>query len=164
MNRGSDGDLVWSAPVDELRIGLSFERRTPTSPEVTLGFLNVGTAPRRIYFIRNPVFRSFQSSLYGTTTLGEIRALVPVSPPHGYVVGRDDFPLLEPHAPHLVTQTLGVEIGAGVHLSTLEWTYRNRIARWQPGLQTLDGETQRLFGDDEHPDLWVGEIEVGVRP
>ena len=43
---------------------------------------------------------------------------------------------------------------------SVTWTYENDITRWEGGAQTLDGVTEPLFGGEEIPHIWTGELVV----
>jgi hypothetical protein len=38
----------------------------------------------------------------------------------------------------------------------------NVYGEWKGGVETLDGQTKSLFGDEEIPYIWLGEIESTI--
>jgi len=135
----------------------SIPRDTPW--DVGLVFKNTSERPLRIYFVRNEVFRSFQSR-FDALFYGKPMSITRISPPHGYVVTEKDFHWIGTKSEMLFHQTLSLSeagIKEDVREFTLQWTYENRLSRWEGGVRTLDGVTKTLFGGKEIPYLWRGE-------
>ncbi len=158
-SRSSD-TLAWSTPVDGVRNGLAVVDMQPGLIRLRLGFANQVDRPKRLYFLNNAFFRSFQSYFLGVDKNGATVLLTPPSPGHGYRVSEKDFLLLQPGEPVCVNQDLRLSERDPVALTRLAWIYRNDIARWPGGIQTMDGPTRVLFEDDVHADLWVGELRA----
>lgn len=116
--------------------------------------------PIRIYFLDSWFFRSFQSWFIATDRKGEVHWLTEISPGHGYIVGERDFPLLQPRSIVCFEQSVYLPGDSAEPINSLTWTYKNEIDHWEGGIETLDGLTEELFGEDDHPDLWLGELEV----
>lgn len=137
-----------------------------------LHFRNVGTAPVRFYLPNGEAFRLSISTLRFAPE-GAPPLLVPEPHPHGYMVTEADFHLLEPGAEASFDQPFtidpfrpggrgparlaGFEAGKTVSVT---WSYENSITRWEGGAQTLDGITAPLFGGEEIPHIWTGELVV----
>ncbi len=127
-----------------------------TEFEVGLVFKNISKHPIRIYLINTEFFRSFQSYFYLLAD-GKHKFLTEISPPHGYVVTENDFHLIESNSEIIFKQTLlidSAEIKTDLNKTHLEWTYKNKISKWEGGIQTLDGPTNKLFGGKEIPPMW----------
>lgn len=152
----------WSEVVE----GLQIRAELPPGPHhagdsllVTLHFRNVGSEPRRIYLLQSEPFRAMQSSF--SLLRGEGPPDIQPEPrPHGVVVGEHDFPELPAKGARSFTQTLVLPRDLSPGPLGVEWTYENRIERWQGGVQTLDGPTQALFGGERIPGIWLGELSV----
>ena len=152
----------WSKPESGIRIGLVVDDILSDGFNLQLCFSNTANTSQRIYFIENSFFRSFQSYFLGRDNSGEIMMLTSPSPPHGYVVGTKDFLLLKPESNLCFDETLPLSSIDANSITHLTWVYQNEIPRWQAGIATFDGETQHLFDDNGHPELWVGELKVEV--
>ena len=132
--------------------------------DVGLVFKNTSDRPLRIYFVRNEVFRSFQSRFW-ILVRGKPVPITRVSPPHGYVVTEKDFHWVEAKSEILFHQALSLaEAGLekDIETFTLQWAYENTLSRWEGGVQTLDGITKALFGGKEILSLWRGELEASM--
>ena len=144
----------------------SIRERVPRDApwDVGLVFKNTSERPLRIYFVRNEVFRSFQSR-FDVLLHGKSMSITGISPPHGYVVTEKDFHWVKAKSEILFHQTLSLSeagIDEDVREFTLQWTYENRLSRWEGGVQTLDGITKALFGGKEISFLWRGELATSM--
>ncbi len=155
-------DMVWSKQEQGVRIGLTIKNLVSDSINLRLCFSNTTSSRQRIYFVENDFFRSFQSYFMATDRASEIILLTRPSPPHGYVVGTKDFPLLDPESVFCFNKTLQLSGIDSKSITRLTWVYRNEIHRWQAGLPTFDGPTHHLFNENDNPDLWVGELQVEI--
>lgn len=158
----STTEATWSTCESGIRIGLKINNILSGSMNLSLCFSNSASHKQRIYFLENAFFRSFQSYFWITNSTGELILFTPPSPPHGYVVGLKDFPLLEPNATQCFNETLQLPTVGAESIARLTWVYRNEIRRWQGGQSTFDGLTNHIFDDNDNPDLWTGELQVEV--
>ena len=129
--------------------------------EAKLCFRNLGKTPMRIYFIVTEVFNRFQNDYVFVDRNGNERHEIVVSPPHGYRVGAGDFHLIAPGGIWCVRQKIPLPRDMdGGEVVSLRWIYRNRVTRWEGGVETLDGPTHALFGGKRIPGIWSGEISA----
>jgi hypothetical protein len=154
----------------EILPGTTVDRVTMRT--AVLHFRNVGTGPVRFYLPNGEAFRAGISTLVFDPDAAPAH-VVPEPQPHGYVVTEADFHLLEPGAETSFEQPFtidpfppgdgdparlaGFESGSTV---PVRWTYENSLTRWEGGWQTLDGVTQPLFGGEEIPHIWTGQLAV----
>lgn len=139
---------------------------------VMLHFKNVSSDPIRIYLPAAEAFRAGISTVVMSS--GDAILAVPEPHPHGYKVTEVDFPLLaageekafeqpfslDPMLPGPGTATArkaGFETGKSVKV---RWRYGNSITRWKGGAATLDGPTNELFGGNDIPYIWTGDLST----
>jgi len=177
--RPESADGTGAASDDRLEISMRIlpdvrMERVPTRT-LELRFRNLTDGPLRIYLPRGEAFRANISTVVLSTEAGAFLS-IPEPRPHGYVVGEEDFPLIEPGETLTATQSFtldpfargggatarrpGFEEGTAV---SVRWTYRNSIRRWEGGAPTLDGRTKQLFGGEDIPHIWTGELAVRTR-
>jgi hypothetical protein len=132
--------------------------------DIELVFKNVSSNPIQIYLINNEFFRSFQSYFYLLYN-AKFKMLTDISPPHGYVVTESDFHIIGSNSEKIFKQTLKIDeegLENDINKFYLQWIYANNISRWKGGIETFDGPTQSLFGDEEIPYIWLGEIKCTI--
>jgi hypothetical protein len=168
-----------SPPVADGRLEITLEIDPAVTMErvpmrrALLHFRNVGPEPVRIYLPNPDAFRLLISTLAFVPGAGP-PLIVPDPHPHGYVVTEADFHLLAPGEVRSFPQSFtldpfvpgggmqtrrraGFEAGQTVRVS---WTYENSIRRWEGGRMTADGPTQQLFGGQDIPFIWTGELRT----
>ena len=132
--------------------------------KVNLIFKNNSEHPIRIYLINAEFFRSFQSYFYLLFN-GKAKFISNISPPHGYVVTENDFHLINSKSEMIFEQILSIDdadIENDLSDIYLEWTYTNKISKWEGNIKTLDGPTKELFDGKEIPYIWQGKVESKI--
>jgi hypothetical protein len=162
----SDGRITITARMDpEVHV-----ERVPMR-RVRMSVRNVSRDPIRVLHIHTEPFRHGFSTLTITVPDGA-PVFAPEPRPHGYLIGEQDFVLIEPGTVLDFDQSFTIDPmqpGAGTRTARrpgfvagatakISWTFANQLRAFPGGAQTMDGVTKPLFGGGDVPLLWLGEL------